>query len=516
MRALTFAGQRAKLHPQVVRVLDDPALFNRTMRVFRKSPPGLVPYVQTAEQARIAAWLRTVKRGLLLKARQIGGTTAVRGHAFHRVYALGLPERWATISYKQASTVEIGRTDRTFLESVDAETTRWLHGAVRSTTSEMEFPRTGGRMIAYTAAATGGTGTRSFALTHGHISELAFYPDAAELLATVEGSVGEGPLIAESTPNAPGDFFHQMCQAAAEGTNGWELFTSWWWQNEEYTTEPPDDFEPTSDEVALAAAYNLTLGQLAWRRDKRARLGPDKFAREFPGCMADAFQVPGGGTYEPELFASLGSTWVASLPAPSRRYVIGADPAGGTGSGDDAAYTTLDAETGEVADHDASDQWSPRVFAHLLAERGRRYNNALILVEQNNHGHAVLLELENLGYRNLYLTEQGKPFSSNNPSRLMAEDKARELLRSGVLTSLPPALTIQLLSLRAKPNLASHAPPGQKDDRALSFILAAVALDRLAPPVQQAAAHARGAYDSLVAQARAARYRRGNTPWAHR
>lgn len=516
MMRVSFEAQRKKLHPQVVSVLDDPKLFNRAMKVFRKLPPGLVPYVQTAEQERIAAWLRRVKRGLLLKARQIGGTTAVRAHAFHRVYALGLAERWATISYKQTSTVEIGRTDRTFLDSLDEGTTRWLHGAVRSTTSEMEFPRTGGRMIAYTAAATGGTGTRSFALTHGHISELAFYPDAAELLATVEGSVGEGPLIAESTPNAPGDFFHKMCVAAAEGTNGWELFTSWWWQNADYTTEPPAGFEPTPDEVALAAAYGLTLGQLAWRRDKLPRLGPEKFAREFPGCMADAFQVGGGGTYEPELFASIASTWVPLLPVQSRRYVIGADPSGGAGGGDDAAYTVLDAESGEVADHDASDKWTPRVFAHLLAEKGRIYNNALILVEQNNHGHAVLLELENLGYRNLYLTDKGRPFTATNASRLMAEDKARELLRSGVLPSLPPAMTIQLLSLRATPNLASHAPTGQKDDRALSFILASVALDRLALPVAVAASNARGAYESLVAQARAARYRKGNTPWAHR
>lgn len=79
-------------------------------------------------------------------------------------------------------------------------------------------------------------------------------------------------------------------------------------------------------------------------------------------------------------------------PIPGRPYVIGADPAEGVG-GDDSAFEVQDALTGEQVCVGAG-QWEPtEAFPEVLATAARYYacgkTPAEVLVERNNHGHAV-------------------------------------------------------------------------------------------------------------------------------
>ena len=519
-----FTNALEQLQPGTRAALLDRATFLKALQVFQKQPPQMVPYLQTQEQQRIDAWIANTRRGVLLKARQVGGTTAVRAFAFHEVYALGRPARWGTVSYKQASSQEIGRTDLQFLESLPKVLTRALHGVPRSVRDTLEFPRTGGRLIAYTAAASGGTGTRSFALTDGHISELAFYPNPGELLATVEGSVGEGRLIAESTANVPGDYFHRLCLDALNGKNGWNLCTSWWWQNPDYATPLPDPsaFEMTDEEVGLAQTYALTPEQVLWRRNKIARMvvsgQEDTFKREYPGCFADAFYRGGGGEFAPALFDGISEQWEVTPSDPTDQYVIGADPAGGAGGGDDAAYTVRSVSTGQVVAHAASDQWAPSAFARILADAGMTYNKALILVEENNHGHAVLLALRDMGYSNLYFNPAtaNRNWVSTTRSISLALSYVRDALAAHSIAALPLPLLTQLRAMRAaEGNRSAHAPKGEKDDRAMSFALSEAAL-RSVPMYVNPVQVMKPRMDAILSRARAARFRNRPVPWAHR
>jgi hypothetical protein len=40
-------------------------------------------------------------------------------------------------------------------------------------------------------------------------------------------------------------------------------------------------------------------------------------------------------------------------------------------------------------------RWTPDIFSEKIWKLGRAYNNAMLAVERNNHGHAVLLNLTN-------------------------------------------------------------------------------------------------------------------------
>jgi hypothetical protein len=88
-------------------------------------------------------------------------------------------------------------------------------------------------------------------------------------------------------------------------------------------------------------------------------------------------------------------------PRAARQYIIGVDPAGGGTEGDYACAEVIDRQTAmqcaELHGH-----YSPRELAMKLFELGRMYNDALLVVERNNHGHGVLAHLRAAGYLRVF------------------------------------------------------------------------------------------------------------------
>ena len=73
-------------------------------------------------------------------------------------------------------------------------------------------------------------------------------------------------------------------------------------------------------------------------------------------------------------------------------YIIGVDPAGGGSDGDYACAQVIERSSGmqcaELRGH-----YTPNELAARVAILGREYNQALVAVERNNHGYAVLAQL---------------------------------------------------------------------------------------------------------------------------
>lgn len=136
-------------------------------------------------------------------------------------------------------------------------------------------------------------------------SEVGFYENTDELQTGLLQSIADMPgteIILESTANGMGNFFHRMCMGAMKGENDYELiFIPWFWQDE-YYKEPPSDFQLTDDEKVLKATYELSDGQIYWRRLKIASLtgGEWKFKQEYPCTPDEAFQVSGNSMISSE------------------------------------------------------------------------------------------------------------------------------------------------------------------------------------------------------------------------
>lgn len=102
-----------------------------------------------------------------------------------------------------------------------------------------------------------------------------------------------------------------------------------------------------------------------------------------------------------EPILSMGNWVFYAKRNPSHVYVIGADPAGGNG-GDYACAVVIDLTVGEVVAHFYSQFANEMVFGNEICEKGELYGNALIVIEKNNHGGAVILQCIHNNYPNLY------------------------------------------------------------------------------------------------------------------
>ena len=133
----------------------------------------------------------------------------------------------------------------------------------------------------------------------------------------------------------------------------------------------------------------------------------------------------------------------------------------------------LDAESWEEVAAFAG-QVEPSVFAGYLDQIGEYFNHADVLVERNNHGHAVLLKLHESGVLRVLNGFDGKPgWNSNVKGKPLLYDALAEAVRDGVCTIHSGETANQIASIEAA---TLSAPEGLHDDRATSYALCIAAL----------------------------------------
>jgi hypothetical protein len=168
---------------------------------------------------------------------------------------------------------------------------------------------------------------------------------------------------------------------------------------------------------------------------------------------------------------------VYRVPVPGRKYVAGADPAEGNPQSDASALCVLDAETGEEVCALAG-RIEPAVFASYIAKVCEWYNQAGVLVERQNHGHAVILWLrDNSKLPRLRGHDGGEGWLSSTRGKTLLYDACADAFRNGETVLHSFATFTQLASIDGS---TLRAPPGENDDRADAHALALAARRRRA------------------------------------
>ena len=282
---------------------------------------------------------------------------------------------------------------------------------------------------------------RGGTINNVHMSERAFWPGVdggVELeMGLMEAVPLDGNITRETTANGLNGYY----QERQDEERGESIYTPrffGWNLNPEYRIEPAPDFVRTEEEETLAAGYGIDDAQLAWRRVKRLAL-KDKFAQEYPINAQEAFLASGNPYFDRsflfEVLAALnrpefapitldiyrerfqriwqahkeGKLLVWEAPAAGREYTIGADTAEGideSGKADFDSADVIDTSSGVQVAH-LHGKWDTREYGLMLAELGTLYNEALLGVERNNHGHAVLNAIiYEADYDNVYYHEE--------------------------------------------------------------------------------------------------------------
>lgn len=254
-------------------------------------------------------------------------------------------------------------------------------------------------------------------------SEAAFWPNAETLVAgLMEAVPTDGNIFIESTANGFGNYYQREYADAELGESVYAPRFFPWFDHPDYREESDEPLAPAKDpeeqerEKRLREIHGCDDAQIRWRRTKRKAL-KEKFPQEYPSTPREAFIVSGAKYFDgdalealetalanvepitltpPDTGGLLAKYWdkleVFAPPVKGRQYVIAADTAEGlddNGNHDYDSADVLDCETWEQVAHFHA-RISTHEFGLLLAELGFWYNTALLGIERNNHGHAVI------------------------------------------------------------------------------------------------------------------------------
>lgn len=235
-------------------------------------------------------------RAIVLKGRKMGVSTYVGARFFHKVTHRRGVQVYILTHQQKATDTLFGMVER-FYKNLP-ELIRPALG--ESNANAMAFPLLDSDYSVGTAGTKGTGRSQTIQLFHG--SEVAFWQNAPTHFAGVVQAVTKADdteIILESTANGMGDEFHQRWRDAETGKSEFAaIFLPWFW-DDRYQTPVGKDFILDHEEVEYAETYQLTLEQMAWRRNTIVSelRDPLLFKQEYPATAAEAFQMSGHDSF---------------------------------------------------------------------------------------------------------------------------------------------------------------------------------------------------------------------------
>jgi hypothetical protein len=328
---------------------------------------------------------------------------------------------------------------------------------------------------------------RAGTISRLHLSETAFYEYADEtlnaLLECVPSREYGSEIVSESTPNGAAGYFYRQCKVAGAKQSPYKLHFYPWFQASEYRSElePGERIDPRNEREHRLIALGVTAEQLKWYRHKVAEKGQDLFDQEYPSDQETCFLVSGRcffdqavttklleKTREPIETRERARLRIYAKPVRDRVYLLSVDTSEG-GGGDPSGALMFDRESGEhVATIDG--QYTPWDLGASSAKLGHEYNEAEIVVERNNHGHAVLQALEReQKYPKLYKhTDDKRGWLTNAVTRPTMLDALEDAHRKGLWKTPDRQVLGQCRTFIVTDTGKAEAARGEKDDLVLA------------------------------------------------
>ncbi len=406
---------------------------------------------------------------IVLKARQLGLSTLTAGYALWMM-TFQQDKNILVIATKQ----ETAKNLVTKVRVMHANLPGWLkQPCVEDNKLSLRY-RNGSQIKAVASSEESG---RSEALSLLIIDEAAFIDKIDTIWGAAQQTLATGGrALIISTPNGVGNFFHKTWVGAESGTNDFNFINLHW-------------------------SVHPERGQ-DWRDEQDKLLGPSLAAQE---CDCD-FITSGRGVIDGILLENLKESsvrepmekrgidsnyWIWQPPNYTKNYVVSADVSRGDGT-DYSAFHIIDVESLEqVAEYKG--KISTQDFGNMLVNVASEYNNALLVVENNNIGWAAIQQVIDREYPNLFYTSKDLQyvdvqhqmtnkyrsqernmvpgFSTTSKSRPLIVAKLEEMFREESVVVHSQRLIDELFVFIYNGNKA-EAMTGYNDDLVMSFAIA--------------------------------------------
>ena len=438
------------------------------------------------------------QQNIVLKARQMGMTTWIAGRFFVR-----------TITRPGTTTLLVAHT-REAAEGIFGIVRRMWEGLPegmregalrlsRHNVGQMEFAEIGSEFRVSSAADP--NAGRGLSVQNLHCSEVSRWPgDAGATLAGLRAALTPGgELVLESTPSgAYGAFYEAWCAgvepaSGAEGSPseggesaGGTLVRHFfpWWMEPAYVSAPVPRSEMRPEELALVEREGLSEAQIGFRRGLERSYGALR-TQEFAEDAATCFRATGACCFEVEAIERRlaevpdattvrrnGALRVWLPPLAGREYVVAVDTAGGGEDGDFAAVQVVEVATG-LQCAELQERLRPAELARVSAELGREYGGAVVAVERNNHGAAVLAFLETQErYDKVYEQAGQAGWLTTAGSKPEIVARLGVLLRESPERFMSRRLLAECRSFVADEHGRAGAAPGAHDDLVMAMAIA--------------------------------------------
>jgi hypothetical protein len=445
---------------------------------------------------------RCSKRNIVLKARQLGITTYVAARFF--IHTITHPGTLSVqVAHDQESAEQIFRMVHRFAQNLPAGLRKGVLRTSRANVRQLVFKACDSE---YRVESAGDPNAgRGLTIQNLHCSEVARWPrDAAATLASLRAAVPpDGEIVLESTPNGACGCFYDEWLRARE-TRYTRHFFPWWWEPTYRRDLAIVKF--TDTELALMQKRGLDAGQIAFRREMRANFG-SRMAEEYAEDSESCFMASGECVFDVEVIDRRmreprsivqqreNARLLVFLPAITgenggapKEYIIGVDPAGGGSDGDYSCAQVIERASGmqcaELQGH-----FAPPELASRVALLAKEYNDALVAVERNNHGHAVLASLMmNEGAQNVYRQGNQAGWLTSVASRpRMLENFAATLTSAPFLFSSTRLLE-ECRTFVRHPDGSASAAAGTHDDLVMAMAVALAVRAEIAPSGSRRAA----------------------------
>ena len=406
---------------------------------------------------------------IVLKARQLGLSTLTAGYALWMM-TFQQDKNILVIATKQ----ETAKNLVTKVRVMHANLPGWLkQPCVEDNKLSLRY-KNGSQIKAVASSEESG---RSEALSLLIIDEAAFIDKIDTIWGAAQQTLATGGrALVISTPNGVGNFFHKTWVGAENGTNDFNFIKLHW------SVHPEREQE--------------------WRDEQDKLLGPSLAAQE---CDCD-FITSGRGVIDGLLLENLKESsvrepiekrgidsnyWIWQPPNYTKNYVVSADVSRGDGT-DYSAFHIIDVESLEqVAEYKG--KISTQDFGNMLVNVASEYNNALLVVENNNIGWAAIQQVIDREYPNLFYTSKDLQyvdvqhqmtnkyrsqernmvpgFSTTQKTRPLIVAKLEEMFREESVVVHSQRLIDELFVFIYNGNRA-EAMTGYNDDLVMSFAIA--------------------------------------------
>lgn len=425
-----------------------------------------IPFILWPEQLSVVDDLVNHKLLVILKARQLGLTWLVLCYILWRMI---FHPTFTALIFSRRETEAIYLLGKERMRGIYDRLPEWAKvRQILSDSTNMWKLSNGSIAYAFPTSA-GDSYTAGFAF----VDEADLVPDLDKLMNAVKPTIdggGQMVLLSRADKTTPGSRFKKIYRGAKAKLTSWKaLFLPWHvrpdrnqkWYDDQYAdilsaTGGLDDLYqqyPATDEEALMPP---TLD----RRLHYSLISKCYVKMDYKDGYEYGLDIPGLKIYVP--------------PSPFGQYVAGADPAEGNPTSDDSCGGILDTSTGEECAVFAG-KIEPSVFAGYMVALAKFYNEAPILPERNNHGHAVILAVRDIHNYTLVCGPDEVPgwTQSGKGKPLMYTKMADALIAKSCIIHDETTFA-QLVSIEGS---TLKAPEGEHDDFATYFCLAICAMD---------------------------------------